>query len=47
MILYIMHAYLMPFDALFSAVCLYDAYFSPLTFSNVSCFHAISWVIDT
>ena len=45
--LYIMLAYLMLLAALFSAVCLYNVYFSPLTFENAFCFHALSRVFDT
>ena len=45
--LHIMLAYLMLFPALFSAVCLYNAYFFKFTFANAFCFHALSWVIDT
>ena len=47
MLLYIMLAYLMLLTALSNAVCLYNAYFLPLTFANAFCFHALSWVIDT
>ena len=47
MLFYIMLAYLMLFTALSNAVCLYIAYFLPLTFGNAFCFHALSWVIDT
>ena len=47
MLLYIMLAYLMLFSASFNAVCLYNAYFLPLTFAAAFCFHALSWVIDT
>ena len=44
MLLYIMlfmNAYLMLFTVLFNAVCLYNAYFLPLTFSNAFGFHAM------
>ena len=47
MLLYIMLAYLMLLDALFNAVCLYNAYFMPLTFANAFCFHTSSLFIDT
>ena len=42
MLLYIMLAYLMLFAALYSAVCLYNAFFV-IDF----CFHALSWFFDT
>ena len=45
--LHIILAYLMLFAALSSAVCLYNAFFSPLIFANAFCFHALSWFIDT
>ena len=32
---------------LLNAVCLHNAFFLPLTFSNAFWFHAFSWVIDT
>ena len=47
MLLYIMLTYLMLFATLFNAVCLYYAYFLPVTFANAFCFHSLSWVIDT
>ena len=47
MMLYTMLDYLVLFAALFNSVCLYNAYFLPLTFANAFCFHALSWVIDT
>ena len=47
MMMYIMPAYLMLFAALFTAVCLHNAYFLPMTFANAFCFNALSWVIDT
>ena len=43
----IMLAYLMLFAALSNAVCLYNAYFLPMIYANVSCFSALSWFIDT
>ena len=45
--LYIVLAYLMLFAALSNAVCLYDAFYMPLIFANVFCFHTFSWFIDT
>ena len=45
--LFIMLAYLMLFAALFNAICLYNAFIMPLTFSNAFCFHSLSWVNDT
>ena len=45
--LYIVLAYLMLFAAVINAVCMYDVYFLPLTFSNAFGFHALSWFIDT
>ena len=45
--LYIMLAYLMLFDALSNAICLYDASFFPFIFANAFCFHALSWSIVT
>ena len=45
--LYIMLAYLMLFAALSNAVCLYNAFIFLLIFANASCFHALSWFIDT
>ena len=47
MLPYIMLDLLMLFAALFNAVCLYNAYFLPLTFANAFCFHALSWFGDT
>ena len=44
--LYIVLACLMLFTALFSAVCLYNAFF-PLIFANAFCFGAMSWFINT
>ena len=44
MLLYIMLAYLMLFDALYNAFFLS---FLPLIFANAFCFHALSWFIDT
>ena len=45
--LYIMLAYLMLFASLFNVVCLYKAFFLPLTFVNAFCFHALSLVTYT
>ena len=48
MLLYIVLAYLMPFAALSSAVCLYNAsFFLPLISANAFHFHVLSWFIDT
>ena len=44
--LYVMLACLMFLAALSNAVCLYNAFFL-LIFANASCFHALSWFIDT
>ena len=46
LMLYVMLAYFMLLAALSSAVCLHNA-FMPLIFTNVFCFHALSWFIDT
>ena len=50
MLLYIMSyvilAYLMLFAALSNAVCLHNAFFLLLIFSNAF-FNALSWLIDT
>ena len=43
--LYIMLAYLMLFAALSNAICLYNAFFSPLNFTNAFCFHALSCLL--
>ena len=45
--LYIVLAYLMLFDAFPSAVCLYNASFFAIVFSNAFYFHALSLFIDT
>ena len=45
--MYIMLAYIMLLTALSNAVCLQKAYFLPLIFENASCFHDLSWFIDT
>ena len=45
--LYIVLAYLMLFAVLYSAVCLYNAFFGLLIFANDFCFHALSWFVDT
>ena len=45
--LYIVLAYLMLFDALSNAVCLYNASFFPFIYANAFCFHALSWSIVT
>ena len=50
MLLCIMLAYLMLFDALSDAVCLYNAFFLfllLLILANATCYHALSWFIDT
>ena len=47
LMLHIMLAYLMLFSALSNAVCLHNASFLPMIFSNSFCFHALSWFIDT
>ena len=52
--LYAMLAYIMLFDALSNAGCLYNAFFSFLLFIfanafclHAFCLHALSWFIDT
>ena len=46
-LLYIMLAYLMLFAVLSNAVCLYNASFFSIDFSNTFCFHSLSWFVDT
>ena len=45
--LYIVLAYLMLFDALSNAVRLYNAYFLPMISAIAFYFHVLSWFIDT
>ena len=45
--LYLVLAYLMLFAALSNAVCLYNASFLPLIYTNAFYFHVLSWFIDT
>ena len=47
MLIYIMLACLMLLAALVNAACLHNDYFLPLTFTNATCFYALSSVIDT
>ena len=47
LMLYIVLAYLMLFAALSNAVCLHNASFLAMIFTNAFNFHVLSWFIDT
>ena len=47
LMLYIVLDYLMLFDALSNAVCLYNASFLPIISAISNYFHVLPWFIDT